>query len=135
MPTKVRMQRIQDRMHEALSELILFKISDPRIAGVYVTGVTVDREFTYADIYVSAIEGVERSAEILEGLEHAGGFLRRELAARVELRSFPKLRFHWDPTPENADHIEKVLRSLRTETPPGVDKKIGKRKSKTSTAK
>jgi ribosome-binding factor A len=129
------MQRIQDRMHEALSELILFKISDPRIAGVNVTGVTVDREFTYADIYVSAIEGVERSAEILGGLEHASGFLRRELAARVELRSFPKLRFHWDPTPENADHIEKVLRSLRTETPPAVDKKIGKRKSKTSTAK
>ena len=55
--------------------------------------------------------------EILEGLEHASGFLRHELAARVELRSFPRLRFHWDPTPENADHIEKVLRSLHESEP------------------
>ena len=31
----------------------------------------------------------------------------------VEPRAFPKLRFHWDPTPENADHIEKVLAGLR----------------------
>jgi ribosome-binding factor A len=29
------------------------------------------------------------------------------------LRAFPRLRFHWDPTPENADHIEKVLAGLR----------------------
>ena len=35
------------------------------------------------------------------------------LAARVELRTFPRLRFHWDVTPENADHIEKILAELR----------------------
>jgi ribosome-binding factor A len=132
MPTKVRMQRIEDRMHQELSELILFKISDPRIIGVTVTDVTVDREFTYADVYVSAVEGVIRSKEILEGLYHASGFLRHELAARVDLRSFPKLRFHWDPTPENADHIEKVLLSLHEEgSPVGSDNKIKKKKSKT----
>jgi ribosome-binding factor A len=126
------MQRIEDRMHQELSELILFKISDPRIIGVTVTDVTVDREFTYADVYVSAVEGVIRSKEILEGLYHASGFLRHELAARVDLRSFPKLRFHWDPTPENADHIEKVLLSLHEEgSPVGSDNKIKKKKSKT----
>jgi len=123
------MQRIEDRMHQELSELILFKISDPRINGVNVTDVTVDREFTYADVYVSAVEGATRSKEILEGLEHAGGFLRRELAARVDLRTFPRLRFHWDPTPENADHIERVLRSLHeNETPAASPGSVKKRK-------
>jgi ribosome-binding factor A len=34
----------------------------------------------------------------------------------VELRVFPRLRFHWDPTPENADHIEKLLASLKDES-------------------
>jgi ribosome-binding factor A len=126
------MQRIEDRMHQELSELILFKINDPRITGVTVTDVTVDREFTYADVYVSAVEGVVRSKEILEGLYHASGFLRHELAARVDLRSFPKLRFHWDPTPENADHIEKVLLSLHEEgLTAGSDNKAKKKKSKT----
>ena len=135
MPTKVRMQRIQDRMHQELSELILFKTSDPRLVGVNVTDVTVDREFAYADVYVSAVEGSIRSKEILEGLEHASGFLRHELSARVELRTFPRLRFHWDPTPENADHIEKVLRSLSESEPAGRNVKIGKKKGKSSAAK
>ena len=113
------MQRINDRIHQELSALILLKISDPRLSGISVTDVTVDREFAYADIYVSAVEGISRSKEILAGLEHASGFLRRELAARIELRTFPRLRFHWDPTPENADHIEKVLRSLHENEPAG----------------
>jgi ribosome-binding factor A len=129
------MQRIQDRMHQELSELVLFKTSDPRLVGVHVTDVTVDREFAYADVYVSAVEGSIRSKEILEGLEHASGFLRHELSARVELRTFPRLRFHWDPTPENADHIEKVLRSLNESEPAGRDIKIGKKKGKSSAAK
>jgi ribosome-binding factor A len=136
MPTKVRMQRIQDRMHQELSEMILFRISDPRLAGISVTDVTVDREFAYADVYVSAVEGVTRSREILEGLEHASGYLRRELAARVELRTFPRLRFHWDPTPENADHIEKVLRSLHEQPPAaGAPKSTGKKKIKNANSK
>jgi ribosome-binding factor A len=130
------MQRIQDRMHQELSELILFKTNDPRLIGVNVTDVTVDREFAYADVYVSAVEGSVRSKEILEGLEHASGFLRHELSARVELRTFPKLRFHWDPTPENADHIEKVLQSLHGGNETAVSKKrIVKNKSKSTTAK
>ena len=122
-------------MHQELSELILFKISDPRLTGVNVTDVTVDREFAYADIFVSAVEGSSRSKEILEGLEHANGFLRRELAARVDLRTFPRLRFHWDPTPENADHIEKVLLSLQENEPAGAKSNPVKKKKKTSAAK
>jgi hypothetical protein len=35
------------------------------------------------------------------------------LRARIELRTFPRLRFHWDPTPEHADHIEKLLMQLK----------------------
>ncbi len=117
MPSKLRLQRIADRIVQELSELLLLKVSDPRLEGVYITGAKVDRELSYADIFVSAVEGSERSAEILAGLEHAGGYLRHELAARIELRVFPRLRFHWDPTPERADHIERLLASLRNEGP------------------
>ncbi len=98
-----------------MSDLLLKEISDPRLHQVYVTDVRVDRELAYADVYVSAVEGKSRAAEILQGMESASGFLRRTLSARVELRAFPRLRFHWDPTPENADHIEKVLAQLREE--------------------
>lgn len=116
MPSKQRLDRIADRIREELSELLIFKVNDPRLAGVFITGVKVDRELAYAEIYVSAVEGQERSKEILEGLEHANGFLRHTLAQLIELRVFPRLRFHWDPTPERADRIERVLASLRQES-------------------
>ena len=113
MPSGIRLQRIADRIRQELSELLIREINDPRLQQIYVTDVKVDRELAYADIYVSAIEGVSRSKDVLAGLESASGFLRRALAPRVELRTFPRLRFHWDMTPESADHIEKILAELR----------------------
>ena len=113
MPSGVRLQRIADRIRLELSEMLIKEISDPRLHQIYLTDVKVDRELAYADIFVSAVEGASRSKDVLAGLESALGFIRRTLASRVELRAFPRLRFHWDMTPENADHIEKVLADLR----------------------
>lgn len=113
MPSGIRLQRIADRIRQELSEMLVRELSDPRLHMIYVTDVRVDRELAYADIYVSAVEGQGRSQEILAGLESASGFIRRALANRIELRVFPRLRFHWDPTPEHADHIEQVLADLR----------------------
>ena len=113
MPSGIRLQRIADRIRQELSEVLIREINDPRLQQIYVTDVKVDRELAYADVYVSAVEGVSCSADVLAGLESASGFLRRTLASRVELRAFPRLRFHWDMTPENADHIEQVLAQLR----------------------
>jgi len=113
MPSGIRLQRIADRIRQELSEMLIHEISDPRLKQIYVTDVKVDRELAYADVYVSAVEGVSRSSDVLAGLESASGFIRRNLTSRVELRAFPRLRFHWDMTPENADHIEKVLAELR----------------------
>ncbi|KAF0107722.1 MAG: ribosome-binding factor A [Anaerolineaceae bacterium] len=112
MPNKVRLERIADRLRQELSEMLIREINDPRLHQIFITDAKVDRELAYADIYVSAVEGASRSAEILAGLESASGFLRRALSARIELRAFPRLRFHWDPTPENADHIERLLANL-----------------------
>ncbi len=92
--------------------MLVREISDPRLELIYVTDVKVDRELAYADVFVSAVEGRERSKEVLTGLESASGFIRRTLAGRVDLRVFPRLRFHWDPTPENADAIERKLAEL-----------------------
>ena len=93
--------------------MLIREISDPRLKQIYVTDVKIDKELAFADVYVSAIEGVSRSKDVLAGLESASGFIKRTLAARIELRAFPRVRFHWDMTPENADHIEKLLADLR----------------------
>jgi ribosome-binding factor A len=116
MPTKVRLQRIADRIREEISQMLIKEINDPRLHQVFITDVRVDRELAFADVFVSAIEGQSRSAEILQGMKSAGGYMRRNLAGKIDLRTFPILRFHWDPTPENADHIEQLLAQIRNET-------------------
>ena len=112
MVSKLRIQRISDRIREDLSELLLQQVSDPRLGGVSITDVKVDRDLGYADIYYSAIEGSSRAADIQAGFEHSQGYLRRSLAQRIELRVFPRLRFHWDPTFERAERIEQIIASL-----------------------
>jgi ribosome-binding factor A len=122
--SKQRVRRIAERIHEDLSEMLIHEVSDPRLVGISVSDVRVDRELAFADIYVSALEGSERADEIIDGLEHASGFLRSELASRVELRTFPQLRFHWDPSFERAERIEQLIASLHDESSPKNSKSL-----------
>lgn len=117
MVAKTRSLRIADRIRQELSEVLVLKSQDPRLAGLSVTDVTVDRELAYAEVYISAVEGTPRSQEALAGLQHAAGYLRTELAQRIDLRVVPRLRFHWDPTFERAERIERLIASLHDEQP------------------
>jgi ribosome-binding factor A len=112
MVSQERTERIGQRIKEELSELMLFEVTDPRLTGIFITHVRVDRELAFANIFVSCLEGAARESEVLEGLTHAAGFLRRQLATLIQLRSFPKLKFFWDPIPENAERIDKLIDSL-----------------------
>lgn len=125
MVSKTRTERIANRIRDELSEMLIYEVSDPRLSGVSVTDVTVDRELAFADIYVSALEGSQRAEDILTGLEHARGYLRRQLAHRIDLRTFPQIRFHWDPTFERAENIDKLIASLHEEDDSMADQELG----------
>jgi len=109
------MKRINDRIKQVLSVVLISKIDDPRLAGVSVTDVKVDRELDYANIYVSSLNGEKSSREVIAGLNHARGYLKHEIAQEVDLRVMPRLRFFWDPTPERADRIDTLLAKLSEE--------------------
>jgi ribosome-binding factor A len=111
--SKNRLTRISERIREELSEILLMESSDPRLKGVTITEVEVDRELAFAEVYVCTIEGITRSKEVINALEHAQGYLRSELAHRMALRSFPRLRFHWDATFEHADKIDSLIKSIQ----------------------
>ena len=115
MPTPLRMKRINDRIKQVLSVLLISKIDDPRLNGVSVTDVKVDRELDFANIYVSSLDGAKSSREVIAALNHARGYLKYEIAQEVELRVMPRLRFFWDPTPEKADRIDSLLAQLHQE--------------------
>ncbi len=116
MPSPARALRLAERIRSELAEIFLRESSDPRFQLLTVTEVRVDREFALANIFITAPDCDDaRREEILRGLEGARGYLRSALAARISLRSFPALRFHWDFTPDRAEHIEHLIDTLKEE--------------------
>jgi ribosome-binding factor A len=101
-------------MMEEIAEILQRQVSDPRLEGLMVTGIDVDRELAYATIHVT-VTGAESQKEIMEALQGARGFLRTELARRIPLRAFPRLRFRWDASAEHGARIEEVLAALKRE--------------------
>jgi ribosome-binding factor A len=115
MPTDTRVRRVAERIRNDLAEVLQRSTSDPRLVGLTVTEVEVDRELAFATIFVTALEGEERRAEILKGLRHASGFLRTALAQRISLRAFPQLRFRWDESFEQGTRIDALLKAVHDE--------------------
>lgn len=122
MPSQARARRLGDRIREELAEILRREAADPRLSLVTVTDVEVDRDFTYATVFLTTAEADRSQEEILHAFERAGGFLRRELAGRIPLRLFPRLRFRWDASPDQAARIEDLLAGLNRKD----DKREGK---------
>ncbi len=116
MVSKTRLKQISDRIKEELTIIVLWEASDPRLEGVSITHIRVDPEISFADVYISAVDGEERSRDILSGLRHAQGYLRSELARRIShLPHLPELRFHWDDTFEKASRIDQLIAEIEAE--------------------
>ena len=113
MATKARARKVAERIQEELADILMRNVADPRLAMITITDVDVDRELAYAHIYVVASGDDERMDDVLAGLEGAQGYLRSQLAARIQLRSFPQLRFRWDASHERGARIEELLDSLQ----------------------
>ena len=110
--SKIRQQRTAEQIQMILSELFLRDLNDPRLHGVTVTEVTIDRELEHADIYVNAMGDDSRQDEIMNALGKASGYMRREIAGRTRLRSVPQLHFRWDPRLAHAQEIDDILNNL-----------------------
>ena len=115
MPSLLRQRRVADRLQQEVSTL-LQEMKDPRLDLVTVTRVNVDRELEYANIFVSTVGDEARRKEVMAVLNHAKGFVRREIGKRVQLRRAPELVFHWDPSPEKAEHIAQLLDEIKAGT-------------------
>lgn len=117
MPTLLRQRRVADRLLQEVS-LLLQSMKDPRLDLVTVTRVNVDRELEYANIFVSTVGDEARRKEVMAVLQHAKGFVRREIGKRVQLRRAPEILFHWDPSPEKAEQIAQLLDEIKASAAP-----------------
>lgn len=108
---KYRRDRINDEMRRELME-ILRRVKDPRVGDAFlsVTAVDCTADLKYAKIYYSTLRGEEK--EIANGLKAASGFIRRELANRLNLRMTPELTFIRDTSIHYGAHIASILNKL-----------------------
>jgi ribosome-binding factor A len=108
-----RTLRVAEAVREELTELIGFELDDPRLAGVEVTDVQISHDARHANVKI-AVRGDERAQnQALAALEHAGGYLRRELASRLQLRHVPELHFDRDKNPDVESRVDFLLRRAK----------------------
>lgn len=107
-----KLGRITSDIERELSSLMR-EVKDPRVSRlISVVKVNVSGDMSYATVYVSAIEGYEKTLESVKGLKSAAGYLRRELGARLSLRKVPELRFVADDSIIKSAEISKIIDSF-----------------------
>ena len=91
-----RQLRVGELLQHELAQMIAFELRDPRLAFVSVMRVQVSSDLLHATVYVSQLMGENAPKETLAALDHACGYLRRELGLRTKLRQVPDLKFLYD---------------------------------------
>ena len=106
-----RIGRINEEIQRELADL-LRTLKDPRVqAMISITRVETTGDLRYAKVYVSVLEK-DRSRDVLKGLKSAGGYLRREIGSRLQLRYTPELVFELDDSIEHGARIFDLIEQL-----------------------
>ncbi len=104
-----KINRVTSDIRLALSD-ILREVKDPRVSKLLsIVKLDVSGDMSYAKVYVSAIEGKEKTEESVKALKNAAGYVRRELGARLKLRKVPELRFVADDSIEVSANISRIV--------------------------
>lgn len=104
-----RSHRVADYIQRELSGLIRNELKDPRLSPMLtIATVEVSRDLSVAKIYFSVFDPNEREPTQL-ALDSASGFLRKQLARRMKIRSVPQLRFYYDDSAERGAHMSALI--------------------------
>jgi len=109
-----RAERVGNLIQEKIGSFIVEKrIKDPRVTPfLSVSRVRVSRDFSWADVYISAIKPGISLSKGVEGLQCAAGFIQSQLAREMRIRQTPRLRFHEDLSIHEGFEMVKKLEDL-----------------------
>jgi len=110
-----RMDRVNEEFKRELSKIIDQDLKNPNITGlISVTKVKTSSDLKNARVYLSIL-GSKSKKNTMEGIKNASGFIRTELAKRVNLRYTPELVFELDESMEYGAKIDKIIEDLKSE--------------------
>ena len=111
-----RIHRVNDLLQEVANE-VMRQVKDPAVEGalITITSVNVSPDLSSARFYVTVMG--KPVAEVVEGLNRASGFFRREITRQVSLKRVPSIQFLYDDTLDHAMHVQKLLHEAALQTP------------------
>lgn len=102
--------RVNAEVQHELSNIIRNEIKDPRISTMTsVVAVDVTPDLKYAKAYISVLGNKEEQENTIKGLKNAEGYIRRQLAATVNLRNTPQITFVPDQSIEYGVNMSKLI--------------------------
>ncbi len=106
-----RTQRIASQIQRELAQLIQFEVKDPRVGLVTISAVEVSRDLAHAKVYVTVLDPSHDEVGTVEALNHAAGYLRRELGKSLSTRIVPQLKFVYDASVERGANLSALIDS------------------------
>ena len=104
-----RSRRIAEQVQRELSDIIRLELKDPRVGMITLTDVEVSLDQSQAKVFFTVLGEPSRIADATEGLQHAAGFLRSQLAHRMKLRLVPQLQFKYDESVERGMRLSQLI--------------------------
>jgi ribosome-binding factor A len=104
-----RAHRIGDQLQRELAGLLANEVKDPRVGRVTVTHVDVSADYSHATVYFTHLAGKAHAQETIAALKRTAGFLRSELARRLDLYSVPQLHFAYDDSIESGMRLSSLI--------------------------
>ena len=106
-----RSERVADFIKREVSLLLQRELRDPRVSNANVNAVIVSRDMSMAKIYVTFFdkETAEEAKQAVEVLNGAAGFIRSQVASQHSMRSTPKLRFYFDDSVRQGEHLSNLI--------------------------
>jgi ribosome-binding factor A len=106
-----RSERVADFIKREVALLLQRELRDPRVSNANVNAVIVSRDMSMAKIYVTFFdkETAEEAKQAVEVLNGAAGFIRSQVASQHSMRSTPKLRFYFDDSVRQGEHLSNLI--------------------------
>ena len=113
-----RIGRIDEELKKEISNIINYELKNPNITGmISVTRANITPDLKYAKVYVSILNS-KNVKDTLANLKKSSGFIRTEIAKRINLRITPELIFVLDDSMEYGAKIDKILKEIIPEKNP-----------------
>lgn len=113
MADPARAKKLADRIKVLVAEQLEYRVKDPRLGFVTITDVRVTGDLQHASVFYTVFGGDDERADSAAALESARGKLRSAVGAAVGIRLTPTLEFIPDALPDNAKHMEELLRTAK----------------------